>query len=124
MRKWRPELDWRYPGLDIHRNCRLILLDLEAQRDSVMPRKTIQVCTRCGKLRCDGGVWKIVKVVRLADGSDATRDVYPDNLVDCMGHWGLRNFLGSTPRSVGTEIDKEFKNWVCPSVVTLRKIED
>jgi hypothetical protein len=86
-----------------------------------VPRVTKTVCSQCGRLTCDGGIWETVRVVRLSDGKEAGLG-HPDNLRQCtMRVYGRkREFHG---RPVGEEITRDFLNWVRPSRVTHRRVE-
>lgn len=94
-----------------------------------MPTINITVCANCGKVSCDGGMWKITKVTRIQCGTDITYAVHPDNLLDCTLKWFGRNRYDSfklkdvTGKPVGTVIVKQFRNWSDPSIVELTKVE-
>lgn len=82
-----------------------------------MATHLIPVCTRCDKKSCDGGIWRIIKVVRISDGKDTTADVHPDNLRNCtLRRFGTKKMYRHL--AVGTVTTKRFLNWVQPSEVT------
>lgn len=88
-----------------------------------MPTKTITVCASCGKKTCDGGIWKIVRIVSIKTGQDESW--HPENTYGCTLSWfrkgGQYNKLAGVP--VGTITTKRFTNWSDPADVTLVKVE-
>lgn len=94
-----------------------------------MPTKQITVCCNCGKTSCDGGMWKITKVIRKATGEDTTAKTHPSHLLNCTLHWfgcvKWDNYKMKDVRNkpVGTIFNKTFNNWVEKSIVELTKVE-
>ena len=91
-----------------------------------MPTKQITICTTCGKPTCDGGIWRVVKVVNLQDRAERnlSQVVHPDNMQSCSLRWGRRSLRTRKGKAVGDRVTLIFNNWVNPSEVTLEKIED
>lgn len=91
-----------------------------------MPTITQTVCATCGRKSCDGGLWKVVKVVSIKDGTDVSFN--PDHFYCTLGFKlrsrdlrKIREEHQGVP--VGVRVVKEYDNWVPPSRVTLEKYE-
>ena len=85
--------------------------------------ETVTYCTNCGKKSCDGGMWKIIKVVNIKDGKDTTSTVHHENIHDCtLRFFGTKKEYRDVP--VGTVITKDYRNWSPPATVTIEKYEE
>jgi len=83
---------------------------------------TITVCSNCGKKSCDGGLWKIIKVVNIKNCNDTTSRCHPSVLISCTLRWfGTKKEFKNKP--IGFILTKEFLNWSSPAKVTLEKIQ-
>ena len=90
-----------------------------------MPTVQITVCSTCGKKSCDGGIWKIIQVKRISDGSLADVSKMPrENVIACTLGNGRGHHKLLKGCHVGAKIQLTYLNWVKPSYVTIEKIED
>lgn len=86
-----------------------------------MPLITVKLCPRCEKKSCDGSLWKVVKAEPPIAGEWGTFPV--------CGHqaFGGGRALRAMPIPdvpVGTQVKRNYHNWVIPTVVTYEKVED
>ena len=86
-----------------------------------MPTKQITVCATCGKVSCDGGLWKWVSLQESGSPVDLTTRVL-ENQVHCTLWYGHQKALRG--KAVDAEVDLSYPNWVRPAILRVRKIED